>query len=723
MFRIITKTSRLFPLKGIPSAVSASLKASSAKYPIQSIPFSCIVPQQSYFRSFSSSYTSLNSQAMEQPSTSDQIVLFSEYEPIPFSSYSSVNPNTLKAIKSEFKFDCATKVQNAIISQIPSDQDFLIKAKTGTGKTIGFLISAIETLLKNKKSGSYDKDSVGILIVSPTRELAKQIANEASKLSTFHKFGVHELVGGESIRNQTRSLSNRPKDIVVGTPGRLLDLWDSFPEFGRAASKTQILVFDEADMLLDLGFQKEINDIVSRCPRDRQNFLVSATFSSKVRQTARKALEGKSFKELDCVDPNESSVVKKIKQSYILANWDAHYHLISKVVASHIAEIKEKTGAGAKILIFLPTTKSVQVYSSVLSSMLSKSGTPLNKPDKSSRFRNHRAQYKNSVKIFSIHGKKSQDVRTRTSDNFRKFDISNNNTGILITTDVSARGVDYPGTSLVLQVGVPKDPQQYTHRVGRTGRAGTYGEGITILSEFELPFIRSLSLEQGVELKESEVFNSSMVSDLVEAIELTKKEADTESGETKDSTTDQSLEAKNELIPFVKKHSFGFERYKNEASVEEIEDMFISCIGYYQSLEGILRYKVNDLISQVSRSMLPFGIDKIPHLPLQLRLSLGIGRPSGNSKSFSRNNYSRNNSSTRYKDDSRFNDHRHGSENHSSSQPRFNGYRHGSENHSSSQPRFNRYGSKNNRESSDNYFQKNRSSGNRDRRNGNSYSR
>ncbi|OLY84605.1 DEAD-box ATP-dependent RNA helicase 25 [Smittium mucronatum] len=583
-----------------------------------------------------------------------------EYSPVPFSSYSSVDKDTLKSIKNQFGFENASKVQDSIISRLPSNDDFLIKAKTGTGKTIAFLVSAIETLLKEGASKTNPREkSVGLLIVSPTRELAKQIAMEAKKLSYYHRFAVHLLVGGESGREQNRGLSQNPHDIVVGTPGRLLDIWENNPSFSASASKTKVLIFDEADMLLDLGFQNEVNSIIQKCPEDRQTFLVSATFSSKVRSVAAQAFGNKKFTTLDCVDPNDSNVVHKVKQSYVLADWDLHFPTIFHILKHHIKKINEKEGGnGSKIVIFLPTTKSTQIYSDVIKNIISSRGSIIGgSSSRNKKYgKNNYSKRSDSIEVFCLHGKKSQDARSRISDRFRQFDTSDNNSAILITTDVSARGVDYPGTRLVLQVGIPKTSEQYTHRVGRTGRAGTDGEGIILLSPSEIPFIRELEKNQGLTtLTQSTDFPPQVIEEIAQAIStLNPKD-----GETKSDIID------NPMMGEMKEYNKLFSFTKNNTDVVEVEDMFVSLLGFYQSCEGILRFDGQSFAKELAKSMEPFDITEIPHIPSALRQMFSQPRKSsfrsqGNFRSGSNNRggYNNRGSSSRNSysfDDSRSN--------------------------------------------------------------------
>ncbi|KAJ2849622.1 hypothetical protein IWW36_002485, partial [Coemansia brasiliensis] len=182
----------------------------------------------------------------------------------------------MKSIQNVMKFEAASKVQHQIVSQMPFEKDIMIKAKTGTGKTIAFLIPVIEAIAKeyeaNRIRGQHGRE-VGCLVISPTRELAKQLAAEATKLVKFHGWGVQLIVGGESARMQTRDLQMKRADIVVATPGRLLDFMQNNSSFAERLSNLRTLVLDEADMLLEMGFRKELDLIFPMLPTNRSTCL------------------------------------------------------------------------------------------------------------------------------------------------------------------------------------------------------------------------------------------------------------------------------------------------------------------------------------------------------------------------------------------------------------------------------------------------------------------
>ncbi|KAG0006832.1 hypothetical protein BGZ65_003081 [Modicella reniformis] len=386
-----------------------------------------------------------------------QEVLSEEEEdelPSRFDEVKSLNATTAKAIKTVFKYETMSKVQSEVLSLLPTDTDMFVKAKTGTGKTLAFLIAAIENVLAKTDINELKRgDAITCLIISPTRELAQQIAEESRKLVNLHRFNVHCLVGGESKGAQIRQLVSRRVDFVVGTPGRLNDMIESVREFPTMLEGVKTLILDEADQLLDMGFKDSIESIVAAIPKERQTLFFSATVSSQIKSIARKTLKP-DFTFIDTVDPNEANTNLQVEQSYCITPFEQQVPLLARIIDDH----KKKNPAG-KIMVFLPTTRGTQLYASIFDQI-------------------------SSYPHYSLHSKKSQDARTRTSERFRRTKGA-----VMFTSDVSARGVDYPDVSLILQVGIPSSKEQYIHRIGRTGRAGKTGEGLLIMSPVEESFL------------------------------------------------------------------------------------------------------------------------------------------------------------------------------------------------------------------------------------------
>jgi ATP-dependent RNA helicase MSS116 len=213
---------------------------------------------------------------------------------------------------------------------------------------------------------------------------------------------------------------------------------------------------DEADQLLDMGFKDSIESIVEALPQDRQTLFFSATVSPQIKSIARTSLKP-DFTFIDTVDPNEANTNLQVNQSYAITPYDQQLPLLARIIEDH-----KKANPQGKIMMFLPTTRGTQLYTTLFEEMT-------------------------NYRIFSLHSKKSQEQRTRTSDRFR-----NSKGSIMITSDVSARGVDYPDVSLVIQVGIPSSKEQYIHRVGRTGRAGKTGEGVLLITPLEQGFLQNM---------------------------------------------------------------------------------------------------------------------------------------------------------------------------------------------------------------------------------------
>ncbi|KAF5347456.1 hypothetical protein D9757_013826 [Collybiopsis confluens] len=421
-----------------------------------------------------------------------------------FSSLKGVISNeTYNALVGDMKLQNMTSVQEEVLSLLPEiaepydpktvvtesspPRDLLVRAKTGTGKTVAFLIPAIEARLKAaEKAGKqalldaglmndrnlerrarekFQKDTVGALIISPTRELATQTANEAIKVLRYHKdLNVSLFTGGINKRLQMRTWMKSSRDIVVATTGRLRDLLNSEPDVLKSIRGTQTFILDEADTMLDMGFRDDIHAIqqeLAPSPQ-RQTFLFSATVSPVIKQVSKSVLSP-NMKYIDCVKSDDSPVHAHVPQYHtVLPNAAAQIPHILRLIAHD-----QLTNPKSRIVLFLPTTRMTQLFSTIVREL--------------SQALPRRPQ------IYEIHSKRTMDSRVSASDRFRK---DKSPASILITSDVSARGVDYPGVTRVIQVGIPSSSDQYIHRVGRTGRQGSIsGRGDLVLLPWEIGFL------------------------------------------------------------------------------------------------------------------------------------------------------------------------------------------------------------------------------------------
>ncbi|KAF0694407.1 Aste57867_14704 [Aphanomyces stellatus] len=364
----------------------------------------------------------------------------------------TVSEPSMRALTQVMNYQFLTKVQAATLPVILEGKDVLAKSKTGTGKTMAFLLPTIETLLKN--IGTAPKRAVSALVLSPTRELASQIDVEAKKLSTYHPFRVACFVGGTSMSKDLRRLKD-PIDLLVATPGRLQDhLSSNNEDLVARIGGIQVLVLDEADRLLDMGFRRDIEKLLAFLPTARQTLLFSATLPTSLEEIKRLALKPDHV-FIDTVG-KEDQTNTHVNQSVITVPFEDHITTLDKLLHAHIRDSPD----GYKIIAFFPTARAAGFMAQVF--------------------------LKAKYPVLEIHSRKSQSHRTKAADTFRAQDNQ-----ILFSSDVSARGVDYPGVTLVVQVGLT-DKEQYIHRLGRTGRAGKDGEGILLLSPFEGPFLKEL---------------------------------------------------------------------------------------------------------------------------------------------------------------------------------------------------------------------------------------
>ncbi|KAJ7284084.1 P-loop containing nucleoside triphosphate hydrolase protein [Mycena rebaudengoi] len=300
-----------------------------------------------------------------------------------------------------------------------SGLDLLVQAKTGTGKTLAFLLPAIERLAQM----SLADRKISMLVLSPTRELALQIEEEAHSLISSHPFKVAHAIGGTNMEAGARAMMKEPPRILIATPGRLIDHLENTPGFANLFSALKVIVYDEADRLLDQGFRRELDKI--------QTALLSLL----------KTLWPANYKFISTLRADEMNTHEHVPQQSLMVPFSQHL---------------------AATLAFLQQDRVL--HKGALSQLPKGSLPPL----------------------FEIHSRKSQPARIKAADNFK-----NSPEGVLISSDVTARGMDFPGVTLVLQPGVPPDSEQYIHRLGRTARAGASGRGILILDPAEAFFLQS----------------------------------------------------------------------------------------------------------------------------------------------------------------------------------------------------------------------------------------
>jgi len=349
-------------------------------------------------------------------------------------------------------------VQEAALPICLEGKDVLVKAKTGTGKSAAFLLPAIESVLNAMKNNTNHRISpIFALVLCPTRELAIQLTAEANVLLKHHDgIGVQSLIGGTRFKLDQRRLESEPCQILVATPGRLLDHIENKSSFSVRLMGLKFLVLDEADHLLDLGFRKDIEKIVDSLPRQRQTLLFSATIPKEVRRVSQLVLK-RDHVFVDTVGLGAVETPAKVQQSCLVVPHELHFHMVHRLLREHIDREVDY-----KVIVFCTTAMVTEFMYIMLRDL--------------------------KLNVREIHSRKPQLYRTRISEEFR-----DSNCLILVTSDVSTRGVNYPDVTLVIQVGAPPDREHYIHRLGRTGREGKSDKGILLLAPWEEYFLNEIS--------------------------------------------------------------------------------------------------------------------------------------------------------------------------------------------------------------------------------------
>ncbi|GAA98113.1 uncharacterized protein L969DRAFT_46604 [Mixia osmundae IAM 14324] len=365
---------------------------------------------------------------------------------LPFSSL-ELSEQTSKAIQ-EMGFTTMTEVQARCIGPIMAGRDVLGAAQTGSGKTLAFLLPAIEMLHQLRFK---PRNGTGVIVISPTRELALQIFGVVKELCKHHNQTFAIVMGGANRKAEAEKLV-KGVNLVVGTPGRLLDHLQNTKGF--IFKNLKQLVIDEADRILEIGFEDEMRQIVKILPNDnRQTMLFSATQTTKVSDLARVSLrQGPLYINVD--SHRDTSTVAGLEQGYVVCDSDKRFLLLFTFLRKNIKK---------KIIVFFSSCNSVKYH-----------GELLNYVD---------------IPVLDLHGKQKQQKRTNTF-----FEFCNAPSGVLLCTDVAARGLDIPKVDWILQFDPPDDPRDYIHRVGRTARAGKAGRSLLFLLPSELGFLRFLKI-------------------------------------------------------------------------------------------------------------------------------------------------------------------------------------------------------------------------------------
>ncbi|CDR88776.1 probable HCA4-can suppress the U14 snoRNA rRNA processing function [Sporisorium scitamineum] len=311
-------------------------------------------------------------------------------------------------------------------------KDVLGAARTGSGKTLAFLIPVLEILYRRKWGPS---DGLGALVISPTRELAIQIFEVLRKIGPYHTFSAGLVIGGKDVKQEKDRLSRM--NVLVATPGRLLQHMDQ--TLGFDTSNLQVLVLDEADRILDMGFSRTLNAIVENLPRDRQTMLFSATQTKRVKDLARLSLQDPEYVAVREPE-NEGSTPRGLEQHYMLVKLEKKLDLLFSFIRTHTK---------CKALVFMSSCRQVQFVHETF------------------------CKLRPGVSLMALHGKQKQAKRLQIFTQFTKTQHA-----LLFATDIAARGLDFPAVDWVIQLDVPEDVDTYIHRVGRTARYTAKGNSL-----------------------------------------------------------------------------------------------------------------------------------------------------------------------------------------------------------------------------------------------------
>ncbi|WP_447928893.1 MULTISPECIES: DEAD/DEAH box helicase [unclassified Vreelandella] len=323
-----------------------------------------------------------------------------------------------------------TPIQLKAIPLVLAGRDLLASAQTGTGKTAGFTLPMLQRLNTGKRPG---KRQVRALVLTPTRELAAQVGESVSDYGKYLSLKSHIIFGGVGQNPQVQAL-REGLDVLIATPGRLMDLQQQ----GHVdLSQVEILVLDEADRMLDMGFIHDIKRILKLLPNKRQNLLFSATFSNEIQTLANQLLDNPALVE---VAPRNTTA-EKIVQTIYQVDRDKKRELLAHLITQH---------GWFQVLVFTRTKHGANRLAEQLS--------------------------KQDIPAMAIHGNKSQGARTRALGAFKSGDLQ-----VLVATDIAARGLDIDELPFVVNFDLPNVSEDYVHRIGRTGRAGSNGEAVSLV--------------------------------------------------------------------------------------------------------------------------------------------------------------------------------------------------------------------------------------------------
>ncbi|AYJ78441.1 DEAD/DEAH box helicase [Aliarcobacter cryaerophilus] len=419
-----------------------------------------------------------------------------------------------RAIKEE-GYTTPTPIQAKAIPVILSKKDVLAAAQTGTGKTAGFTLPLLELLNKNYLKDR--KSVVKALILTPTRELATQVGESVEVYGKYLPFKSAVIFGGVGI-NPQKAILKKGVDIITATPGRLLDL---ISQDCLDLSKVEFLVLDEADRMLDMGFIHDIKKILSILPKHRQNLLFSATFSPEIKKLADGLLNSPILIEASKANSTSHKVEQTVHHVDKERKKELLIHLLNK-------------NSWKQVLVFTRTKHGANKLSEAL--------------------------IKDKITSAAIHGNKSQGARTKALDDFKAGTVR-----VLVATDIAARGIDIDQLPHVINFELPNVPEDYVHRIGRTGRAGNSGDAISLVCIDEHDYL--FGIEKLIKQKINKIaIEGFKVNPNIKAEPISNGRNRSNSGGNRST---QSRVSKTEDKTYSSKRTFGRKRDEEKSSSSE----------------------------------------------------------------------------------------------------------------------------------------------------------
>ncbi|KAF8454444.1 P-loop containing nucleoside triphosphate hydrolase protein [Kalaharituber pfeilii] len=523
-------------------------------------------------------FTTLKKQARSERGQIPELVNFQD-----LLDHSLIDERVMKAILQDMKFEKMTEVQSKTIKTTLGGNDVLAQAKTGTGKTIAFLLPVLQRILQGPnpiklKHNFGEPLDIRSIIISPTRELAQQIAKEAAILTKYAPhLQIHTAVGGTGKAAGLRSMHKYGCHLLVATPGRLYDLLTDSSS-GVKANKMEILVLDEADNLLDQGFADALTDIIKLMPSTevRQTLLFSATVPDKVQKMINFALKPK-HQILKMVPKNDVPTHTKVEQRLLtVAGFE---NLLPTLYELMMQEIQIATlEKPFKAIVFFPTAKFAALGAETFG---------LLRDPETGKNPFH------PTRLVEIHSRLTQGQRERAARNFRE-----SQSGILFSSDVTARGMDFPDVTHVFQVGSPMSLEQYIHRIGRTARGlNATGLGYLLLTDIEAPHAMN-QLSGTIKLKEYTSHSSVARTDMSKESNLPKS----------------GVEALTRVM-----------EASQNVDLSSKKGAYLANLGYYAYLG-----KKNQLVASLNRwSTVGWGMQSPPRLSSLLAKRLGLSTTPG----------------------------------------------------------------------------------------------